>query len=74
MLLQVSNHEGFENLLTRFEGQKYFMFNLPLFWSFVLAIAVSCNIMVCLVARYAIIKRILLIGFKDRQVIFVNCI
>ena len=68
MLLQVSNHEGFENLVTRFEGQKYFMINLPLFWSFVLAIAVLSNIMVCLVARYAIIKRILLIGFKDRQV------
>ena len=68
LTLQVSQHKDFESLAIRFEGENYFLTNLSLFWRFVLALAVVGTTLVGMVGKYAVIKRILVIGFRERWV------
>ena len=66
LLLQVSHHRDFDALAIRFEGENYFLTNLSMFWRFMLALAVVGNVLVGMVGKYAVIKRILVIGFRER--------
>ena len=68
-VVPTSPNRSFENLLVAgFEGKNFFLTEHSVYGSLLISLLLTLSGLIGIVGKYAIIKRIFIIGFRERKV------